>query len=146
MSEAHIEPAPVDTSEEKDDEEIVALLPPSQPPDDRKGDHMSGNNLRRTPGPNSMRRPNENVSDECVFCLPAHLETSIKLNIYLFFVLNRMKNFTDVLPSSPTVEELARLPPHSDKSTHQLTSLLVKIHICTWMGLDPKSFHQILYE
>ena len=85
MSEAHVETAPADTSEEKDDEEIVALLPPPQPPHDRKSERMAGNNLRRTPGPNNMRRPNDDVSVSvvqlCMF-LTFLLQTIInKLNI-----------------------------------------------------------------
>ena len=84
MSEAHVETAPADTSEEKDDEEIVALLPPPQPPHDRKSERMAGNNLRRTPGPNSMQRQNDDVSVSvvqlCMF-LTFRLETIIKLNI-----------------------------------------------------------------
>lgn len=58
MSKPHASPLAADTSEDKDDEEIVALLPPSAEKADGPSNAAS---LRRTPGPNSMRR-NEHVS------------------------------------------------------------------------------------
>ena len=58
MSKPHAVTATSDLSEDKDDEEIVALLPPSA---EKADGPPNVANLRRTPGPNTMRR-NDHVS------------------------------------------------------------------------------------
>lgn len=71
---SNIESVPADTSEEKDDEEIVALLPPSS---DRKSDGSGSAALRRTPGPNAMRKSNDNVRTLLSHHLPFKYLSSI---------------------------------------------------------------------
>jgi len=72
--------AAADTSEDKDDEEIVALLPTSSA-DDRKGDGLVADNIRRTPGPNAMRRPNQNVSILHFMVLSFHINSQKRIDI-----------------------------------------------------------------
>ena len=139
MSKPHAVTATSDLSEDKDDEEIVALLPPSA---EKADGPPNVANLRRTPGPNTMRR-NDHVSSVSIthhVCCPRIRDSNIKST------QNRMKISIDELPWYPTAAESTTDHPNNVNSTHLRILPSAKILICTWTVADRRYFHQIQYE